>query len=126
MKFDLEQAGVEAKQCADLLSQAQYHVANARKIDEQEREQRRRQEEEREALRQKHLQEQVYTVSHAQTHITITDIPVLESSHRQRCVVPVCKCSYRYPAEMVMLRCLKYKCEVTFCFLSSVQLQNLI
>lgn len=59
MKFDLEQAAVEARQCADLLSQAQYHVANARKIDEQEREQRRRQEEEREALRQKHLQEQM-------------------------------------------------------------------
>ena len=69
MKFDLEQAAVEARQCADLLSQAQYHVANARKIDEQEREQRRRQEEEREALRQKHLQEQVdtHTDRHRQT-----------------------------------------------------------
>jgi len=69
MKFDLEQAAVEARQCADLLSQAQYHVANARKIDEQEREQRRRQEEEREALRQKHLQEQVGTQTdrHRQT-----------------------------------------------------------
>ena len=66
MKFDLEQAGVEARQCADLLSQAQYHVTTARKIDEQEREQRRRQEEEREALRQKHLQEQVDI--HRQTH----------------------------------------------------------
>jgi len=68
MKFDLEQAAVEARQCADLLSQAQYHVANARKIDEQEREQRRRQEEEREALRQKHLQEQV--LSHCCFNIT--------------------------------------------------------
>jgi len=67
MKFDLEQAGVEARQCADLLSQAQYHVANARKIDEQEREQKRRQEEEREALRQKHLQEQVDRQTDTQT-----------------------------------------------------------
>jgi len=69
MKFDLEQAGVEARQCSDLLSQAQYHVANARKIDEQEREQRRRQEEEREALRQKHLQEQVNTHTHAREEL---------------------------------------------------------
>lgn len=62
MKFDLAQAAIEARQCSDLLSQAQYHVANARKIDEQEKEQRRKQEEEREALRQKQLQEQVYTL----------------------------------------------------------------
>ena len=72
MKFDLEQAGVEAQQCADLLSQAQYHVTNARKIDEQEREQRRRQEEEREALRQKHLQEQVFTERHRRMDIQQT------------------------------------------------------
>jgi len=71
MKFDLEQAAVEARQCADLLSQAQYHVTNARKIDEQEREQRRRQEEEREALRQKHLQEQVDTQTQIQRHMQI-------------------------------------------------------
>ena len=67
MKFDLDQAATEARQCADLLSQAQYHVTNARKIDEQEREQRRRQEEEREALRQKHLQEQVDRHTERQT-----------------------------------------------------------
>jgi len=72
MKFDLEQAAIEARQCADLLSQAQYHVANARKIDEQEREQRRRQEEEREALRQKHLQEQVNTETHIHNHLQCT------------------------------------------------------
>jgi len=59
MKFDLAQAAIEARQCSDLLSQAQYHVANARKIDEQEKEQKRKQEEERDALRQKQLQEQV-------------------------------------------------------------------
>jgi len=47
------------RQCGDLLSQAQYHVARARKIDEQDRELRRKQEEERDAIRQKQLQEQV-------------------------------------------------------------------
>ncbi len=48
-----------SRQCSDLLSQAQYHVARARKIDEEERELRRKQEEEREALKQKLLEEQV-------------------------------------------------------------------
>ncbi len=47
------------RQCSDLLSQAQYHVARARKIDEEERELRKKQEEERDALRQKQLAEQV-------------------------------------------------------------------
>jgi len=59
MKFDLAQADVEARQCQDLLSQAQYHVANARKVDEQEREVKRKQEEERELLRLKQLQDLV-------------------------------------------------------------------
>jgi RNA polymerase-associated protein CTR9 len=58
MRFDLAAAAVEARSCSDLLSQAQYHVARARKIDEQEREVRRRQEEEREALRAKQQAEQ--------------------------------------------------------------------
>lgn len=47
------------RQCSDLLSQAQYHVARARKIDEAEKEIRKRQEEEMEAIKQKHLSEQV-------------------------------------------------------------------
>lgn len=47
------------RQCQDLLSQASYQVARAKKIDEQEREIKRKQEEEREALRQKQMQEQV-------------------------------------------------------------------
>ena len=59
MKFDLAQAAVETRQCNDLLSQAQYHVANARKMFEIEQEQKRKQEEEREQMRQKLLQEQV-------------------------------------------------------------------
>ena len=59
MKFDLNQAASEARQCSDLLSQAQYHVERARKIDEAEREMRKRQEEEREAIRQKLKAEQV-------------------------------------------------------------------
>lgn len=56
MKFDLAQAAVEAGQCHDLLSQAQYHVARARQIDEQEREVRKQQEQAREALHQKQQQ----------------------------------------------------------------------
>ena len=47
------------RQCQDLLSQAQYHVARARKIDEEERDMRRKQEEERESLRMKVQQQQV-------------------------------------------------------------------
>uniref|UniRef100_A0A2R5LJB8 Putative rna polymerase-associated protein ctr9 n=1 Tax=Ornithodoros turicata TaxID=34597 RepID=A0A2R5LJB8_9ACAR len=58
MKYDLAQAAVEARQCQDLLSQAQYHVARARRMDEEEREVRRKQEEEREALRRKISEEQ--------------------------------------------------------------------
>ncbi|KAI8783785.1 RNA polymerase-associated protein CTR9 [Biomphalaria glabrata] len=59
MKFDLAQAAAEAQQCSDLLSQAQYHVARARKIDEEEKEIRKRQEEEMEAIKQKQLSEQL-------------------------------------------------------------------
>lgn len=44
------------RQCHDLLSQAQYHVARARQIDEQEREVRKQQEQAREALHQKQQQ----------------------------------------------------------------------
>uniref|UniRef100_A0A8C4RTN3 RNA polymerase-associated protein CTR9 homolog n=1 Tax=Erpetoichthys calabaricus TaxID=27687 RepID=A0A8C4RTN3_ERPCA len=44
--------------CSDLLSQAQYHVARARKQDEEERELRAKQEQERELLRQQLLKEQ--------------------------------------------------------------------
>merc|ERR1719330_1477123 len=48
MKYDLGRAAVEARQCQDLLSQAQYHVARAKAIDEQEREQRKKQQMEEE------------------------------------------------------------------------------
>ena len=51
MKYDLARAAIEARQCQDLLSQAQYHVARARKIDEEERSMRKKQQEEREKLR---------------------------------------------------------------------------
>ena len=51
MKYDLARAAVEARQCQDLLSQAQYHVARARKINEEEQAQRRKQQEERERFR---------------------------------------------------------------------------
>jgi len=58
MRYDVGLADIEAKQCQDLLSQAQYHVARARKMDNDEREMRRRQEEERESLRVKQIEEQ--------------------------------------------------------------------
>ena len=45
-------------QCSDLLSQAQYHVASARKIIKEEQELSKHREEEREALRQRHVEEQ--------------------------------------------------------------------
>ncbi|EDW69381.1 RNA polymerase-associated protein CTR9 homolog [Drosophila virilis] len=56
-RFNIEVAGVEANTCQDLLSQAQYHVGRARRIDEEDRTLRRRQEEEREAFKLK-MQEQ--------------------------------------------------------------------
>merc|ERR1711936_193631 len=64
VKYDLGRAAVEARQCQDLLSQAQYHVARAKAIDEQEREQRKKQQMEREQFRvkqnemQKRIQEE--------------------------------------------------------------------
>lgn len=58
MRFDLALAASEARQCSDLLSQAQYHVARARKQDEEERELRAKQEQERDILRQQLIKEQ--------------------------------------------------------------------
>lgn len=49
----------DCRQCSDLLSQAQYHVARARKQDEEEKELRAKQEQERDLLRQQMLKEQV-------------------------------------------------------------------
>ncbi|XP_034383282.1 RNA polymerase-associated protein CTR9 homolog isoform X2 [Cyclopterus lumpus] len=58
MRFDLALAASEARQCSDLLSQAQYHVARARKQDEEEKELRAKQEQERDILRQQMRKEQ--------------------------------------------------------------------
>ncbi|XP_031442861.1 RNA polymerase-associated protein CTR9 homolog, partial [Clupea harengus] len=58
MRFDLALAASEARQCSDLLSQAQYHVARARKQDEEEKELRAKQELERDTLRQLMRKEQ--------------------------------------------------------------------
>ncbi|KAJ3593998.1 hypothetical protein NHX12_006330 [Muraenolepis orangiensis] len=57
MRFDLALAASEARQCSDLLSQAQYHVARARKQDEEDKEMRAKQEQERDILRQQMLKE---------------------------------------------------------------------
>uniref|UniRef100_A0A8K9X9N7 CTR9 homolog, Paf1/RNA polymerase II complex component n=1 Tax=Oncorhynchus mykiss TaxID=8022 RepID=A0A8K9X9N7_ONCMY len=58
MRFDLVLASTEARQCSDLLSQAQYHVARARKQDEEEKEIRAKQDQERDFLRQQMHKEQ--------------------------------------------------------------------
>ncbi|XP_029341274.1 RNA polymerase-associated protein CTR9 homolog [Acyrthosiphon pisum] len=57
-QYDVGLAVIEAKQCQDLLSQSQYHVARARKMDNDMREMRRKQEEERESLRVQQIEEQ--------------------------------------------------------------------
>lgn len=59
MRYDIVLAASEAQQCTDLLSQAQYHVARARRVDEEEKQLRKKQEEEREIFRQKQFEEQV-------------------------------------------------------------------
>ena len=58
MKYDLARAAIEARQCHDLLSQAQYHVTRARKIDEEEKSMRQKQQEEREKLKRKQMEMQ--------------------------------------------------------------------
>uniref|UniRef100_UPI00398F3FBF LOW QUALITY PROTEIN: RNA polymerase-associated protein CTR9 homolog n=1 Tax=Pristiophorus japonicus TaxID=55135 RepID=UPI00398F3FBF len=58
MRFDLAQAAAEARQCSDLMSQAQYHVARARKQDEEDRELRCKQEQQKEMLRMQMMKEQ--------------------------------------------------------------------
>ena len=47
------------RHCSDLLSQAQYHVQRARRIDEEEKEARKKHETERESLRRKIEEEEV-------------------------------------------------------------------
>lgn len=59
MRYDVNLAGLEARQCKDLLSQAQYHVARARRVDEEERMLRRKQDEERAAFKMRQIEEQV-------------------------------------------------------------------
>lgn len=49
----------DCRQCSDLLSQAQYHVARARKQDEEEKELRAKQEQERDLLRQQMMKDKV-------------------------------------------------------------------
>lgn len=58
MKYDVTLAGLESRQCQDLLSQAQYHVARARRLDEEERLLRRKQDEERTAFKMRQIEEQ--------------------------------------------------------------------
>ncbi|XP_065362517.1 RNA polymerase-associated protein CTR9 homolog [Calliphora vicina] len=50
-RFNIEVAGMEANQCQDLLSQAQYHVARARRIDEEDKTLKLKQEETRMAFK---------------------------------------------------------------------------
>lgn len=59
MKFDLNFATHEARKCADFLSQAQHHLARARRADDEERTLKERQELEREELAKKQHEEEV-------------------------------------------------------------------
>merc|ERR1712071_606116 len=58
MRYDLSIAAAEARHCGDLTSQAQYRVARAQSLAEEEKRLRKKQEEEREAFRQKQREEQ--------------------------------------------------------------------
>ncbi|XP_023019050.2 RNA polymerase-associated protein CTR9 homolog [Leptinotarsa decemlineata] len=58
MRYDVSLCELEARQCKDLLSQAQYHVARARRVDEEERLIRRKQDEERTAFKLRQIEEQ--------------------------------------------------------------------
>lgn len=59
LRYDINLAALEARQCKDLLSQAQYHVARARRVDEEERLLRRKQDEERTAFKMRQVEELV-------------------------------------------------------------------
>ena len=59
MKFDLNFATHEARKCADFLSQAQHHLARARRVDDEERVLKERQEMEREEIVRKQQEEEV-------------------------------------------------------------------
>lgn len=54
-RFNLTLAAFEAQQCQDLLSQAQYHVSRARRIDEEEKSLRQKQDDERLAFKKKQV-----------------------------------------------------------------------
>ncbi len=58
-KFDLNFATQEARKCADFLSQAQHHLARARRVDDEERALKEKQEMEREELNRKQQEEVV-------------------------------------------------------------------
>ena len=51
------------RRCVDLRSQAEHHVAHARKLEDEERSVRERQERERDALKMKQIEEEVQTRS---------------------------------------------------------------
>ena len=61
IRYDISSAESEAQYCQDLLIQAQYHVVRARRLDEDEKQLRKKQEEECEIIRQQQLKEQVST-----------------------------------------------------------------
>ncbi|KAL1452731.1 hypothetical protein WDU94_006935 [Cyamophila willieti] len=58
LSYDVNLAGQEARQCQDLLSQAQYHVERARRLDEVEQQIRRRQEEDRRNFKLRQAEEE--------------------------------------------------------------------
>lgn len=61
-RYNIALASIEANQCQDLLSQAQYHVSRARRIDEEERTLRTKQEQERLAFKQRQEQDRLLEI----------------------------------------------------------------
>lgn len=56
-RYNIGLASIEANQCQDLLSQAQYHVSRARRIDEEEKSLRQKQEDELAAFKMRQLED---------------------------------------------------------------------
>lgn len=83
MQYDISQAEVEARQCQDLLSQAQYHVARAKRVDEEERQLRRKQEDERTAFKMRQLEEMVRFAIFYNCKRINNDCTILEKNGRR-------------------------------------------
>lgn len=81
-RFNIAVAGTEASQCQDLLSQAQYHVARARRIDEEDKSMRQKQEQERSIFKQK--QEEDRRRAEEERHRTIEEMLKKREEYKEK------------------------------------------